>query len=113
MDICYICKKHLGEKIRIERTKKGFSQEYVGQKLGLSQIVISNIESGKRKPDIEEILKLSEILEVSPTELIDYPVNIEFKECTGSGIIIHHHFPQELISLLTRLVDLMEKKDQN
>jgi len=109
----YICKMDIGEKIRLVRAQKGFSQQYVGQKIGLSQNIIHNIESGKRKPDFEEILKLSEILEVSPTELMDYPVNIEFKECTGSGIIVHHHFPQELISLLSRLVDLMEKKEQN
>ncbi len=104
---------HIGEKLRIERTKKGYSQQYVGKVLGLSQIIISNIESGKRKPNFEELLKFSKLLEIPPTELIDYPISIEFKECTGSGIIVHHHFPQELISLLTRLVDLMDKKEQN
>ncbi len=72
----------IGEKIRQERTKKGYSQEYLGQKIGASQIVISNIESGKRKPDIEELLKISDSLEISLLDLIDYPLNIEFNNCS-------------------------------
>lgn len=94
-----------GEKIRQIRTSKGFSQEYIGQKLGVSQNVISNIESGNKIPNIEELLKISEVLEVSPVELFDVPVNIEFNNCTGSGIIVYHQFPKELIAVLEKLVE--------
>jgi transcriptional regulator with XRE-family HTH domain len=59
-----------GEKIRKIRAGKGLSQEYVGQKLGVSQNVISNIETGAKIPNIEELLKISEVLEVSPVEFL-------------------------------------------
>jgi transcriptional regulator with XRE-family HTH domain len=79
-----------GEKIRQFRTIKGFSQEYVGQKLGVSQNVISNIETGIKISNIEDLLKLSIILEVTLMELLDMPVNIEFNNCTGSSIVVYH-----------------------
>jgi DNA-binding XRE family transcriptional regulator len=57
------------EKVRIQRTIIGYSQEYVGEQLGLSQYAYHKIENGKTKLNIECLLNLSDILEIEMKEL--------------------------------------------
>jgi transcriptional regulator with XRE-family HTH domain len=46
------------------------SQEFVASKIGISQNAYSRIELGLAKLSIERMLKISEILQVSPIELM-------------------------------------------
>ncbi len=94
-----------GEKIRQARTKKGFSQEYLGSKIGVKQSVISEMESGNREVNIEELLKISETLEEPLANLLHLPMNVEFNNCPGAGIVVYHQFPPELIKVLEKLAD--------
>ncbi len=48
------------EKLRKLRIEKGYSQEYMAAKLGLSQSAYSKIERGKTKLTIERLERLSE-----------------------------------------------------
>tara|TARA_R110002072_G_scaffold20671_6_gene74632 strand:- start:708 stop:923 length:216 start_codon:yes stop_codon:yes gene_type:complete len=57
------------EKVRIQRTIIGYSQEYVGEQLGISQYAYHKIENGKTKLNIECLLNLSDILEIEMKEL--------------------------------------------
>ena len=50
--------------IRLERIKKGYSQEYVSEQLQLSQYAYHKIENGKTKLQLECLLKLCSILEI-------------------------------------------------
>jgi repressor LexA len=55
----------LGERLRKARERKGWSQLYVAQKIGISNANISNYERDYREPDVETLLNLSELYEVS------------------------------------------------
>ena len=57
------------EKVRIQRITKGYSQEYVGEQIGLSQYAYHKIENGKTKLNIECLFDLSDILEIEMKEL--------------------------------------------
>jgi transcriptional regulator with XRE-family HTH domain len=61
----------VGTKIRKKRIEKGFSQEFLAEKLNVSQGTLSNIESNKSKPDIEMLKKVSEFLEIDIYDLIE------------------------------------------
>ena len=50
--------------IRLERIKKGYSQEYVSEQLQLSQYAYHKIENGKTKLQLECLLQLCEILDI-------------------------------------------------
>lgn len=57
--------KSLIEKIKAIRTKKGYSHEYMGHMLNISQVAYSKIEKGETKLSVDRLYKIAEILEVS------------------------------------------------
>ena len=51
-------------KIRQKRIEKGWTQAYVGQQVGVSKVAIHDIETGKRKPSYDVLLKLLALFDV-------------------------------------------------
>lgn len=60
----------LAEKIMSLRKKKGWSQEELASQLAISRQSVSKWESGASVPDLDKILKLSEIFNVSTDYLL-------------------------------------------
>ncbi len=60
----------LSEKICVLRKKKGWSQEELAEKLSISRQSVSKWESGASIPDIDRILMLSRLFEVSTDYLL-------------------------------------------
>lgn len=58
------------DKIRIIRIQKGFSQEYIAEKLDISQPKYSRVESGNADITISVFGKLIELLEINPTDIL-------------------------------------------
>ena len=56
---------NISERLQELRKKEGYSQEQVAEMLGLSRQAISKWESGQGKPEIDNIIKLTEIYHVS------------------------------------------------
>lgn len=54
----------IGELIRIQRVIKGYSQEYVANRLDISQSAYSNLESGNTKVSAERLVEIADVLEV-------------------------------------------------
>lgn len=55
----------IAERLQELRKKAGYSQEQVAEKLGISRQAISKWESGQGKPEIDNVVKLTEIYGVS------------------------------------------------
>ena len=72
----------LGEKIRKIRTLKGYSQEYISDKLKISQSAYSDIETNKSKLDIDRNKQIADILEIDFSDLISF----------NEGQIFHNSF---------------------
>lgn len=60
----------LGKRIKNERERLNMSQDELAQKMDISRQAISKWETGSSYPDIEKILKLSEIFNLSLDELV-------------------------------------------
>ena len=57
-------------RLRQERQKNGWTQQYVADKVGITKAALHNIEVGKRKPSYDVLVKLIEIFGiVDPREL--------------------------------------------
>ena len=61
----------LGDKILEFRKKKGFSQEELGEMIGVTRQTISNWELGETSPNPDQLKLLSKYLNVSIDELLD------------------------------------------
>ncbi|MCM3749593.1 helix-turn-helix domain-containing protein [Paenibacillus pasadenensis] len=59
-----------GEKLKAERTKNGWSQEELAEKLFVSRQSVSKWENGQNYPGIEIIIKLSDLFGITIDELL-------------------------------------------
>ena len=60
----------IGERIKIERNKKGISQAALGDLLQLTQQAVGKWEKNLAEPDSETLLKLADIFEISVSALL-------------------------------------------
>ena len=56
---------NIAERLQELRKKAGYSQEQVAEMLGISRQAISKWESGQGNPEIDNVIKLTEIYDVS------------------------------------------------
>ena len=70
----------LNTNILLLKKKWGITQEKLGDLLGLSQAVVSNIIKGRREIDAESLIRLEEISGIPARKL--YRQQIDFEEIT-------------------------------
>lgn len=59
-----------GEIIKKERVKRGLSQEELGRLLGVTKVSVCGYEKGTRTPTLDIFIRLSDILELTPNQLL-------------------------------------------
>lgn len=113
---------NIGLRIRKIRELKGYTQDYMAERLNLSQRAYSKIENNDIKVDWNRIVEISNILEVEPINLVTFDDSLIFNNCTQSGKlnVIHNNFPQELkesyesrISALTNEIEFLRRLIEN
>jgi transcriptional regulator with XRE-family HTH domain len=60
----------IGIAIATQRTKKGFTQEFVAEKLGLTKTQVSRLERAESLPTIRRIVEFAELFDCSTDELL-------------------------------------------
>ena len=60
----------IGEKIRVQRLIKNYSQEYMAFELDISQPAYSKIERGETRLSIDRVYEIAEILEIPASVLL-------------------------------------------
>lgn len=61
--------KICGQSIRKIRREKDYTQEYMAFEMGISQKAYSDIENSKVKMNLEILTKVSEILDIKPSDI--------------------------------------------
>jgi len=61
------------ERIKKIRVEKGYSQEYMADRLNISQNAYHKLERGHTRINLQKFLEISKILEVETSELINGP----------------------------------------
>jgi len=64
---------HVGQVIRKYRTAAGMDQVTLAEKLGYTKTAIGNWELGLTRPDIDNVPKICQVLNIPVTELLDMP----------------------------------------
>lgn len=62
----------IGYKIKSIRELKNLTQEYMAEKLDISQAAYSKLEKGNTKISEDKLNKIAEILEVNPDDITDF-----------------------------------------
>lgn len=87
----------IGHLIRKHRQEKGYSQEYLGKKIGLSQNSIFKIESDIKIPTIEELEKINNILEIDIQSMLNNDSNNKKNVTYNIFIITEKNDLQEIL----------------
>lgn len=80
----------IGENIRKIRELKGYSQEYMANKLKISQRAFSHIENNNNKIDAERLKSIAEILEVNVLDILAF---------NDKALFTNMHFTQSSIGM--------------
>ncbi len=67
----------IGPRLRKYREEKDLSQKEFAKRIGVSNSRVSNWEKGINRPDVDILSRICEILEVSPSELLDVRLSEE------------------------------------
>ena len=62
----------LGEKIRTERTRKGISQEQLGELAKVHRTYVGMIERGEKNITLQNLVKFAKALDLNVRDLIDF-----------------------------------------
>lgn len=60
----------MGQKLRLFREFRNYSQEYIAEKLGITQTAYSRVENNQTKMTAERLSQLADILQVPVSELL-------------------------------------------
>lgn len=102
---------NIGQKLRKLRNQKGFSQEYLADRLNISQKTYSNMENDRTPITVEILKQLSSELEVDMIDLItDSEIIVQYNTSQDTSTfngVVNNNFPEELINQLKeRIIDL-------
>jgi len=77
--------KAIAAAIRKKREQKNYTQEYLAYKLNISQNAYSKIELGYTKITVERIFQIAEVLEITASELLEFPNDDSEPELLNTG----------------------------
>ncbi|CAN5415126.1 hypothetical protein BH10BAC2_BH10BAC2_17990 [soil metagenome] len=83
---------HIGDKIRKVRELKGYKQEYVADKLGMSVTAYGNIERGDSSLSFDRLEEIAAVMEVTVQDILNIPEQLNIHSITNSNNVgFNHH----------------------
>jgi transcriptional regulator with XRE-family HTH domain len=104
--------KEITNRIKDAREKKNYSQQYLAEQLGISQKAYSKIENGETKLTVDNLLKISKVLEVNLNELFStdsFSIYNNYHTHNGEGIVVNKQTSEKVQELYERL---LKSKDE-
>lgn len=97
-------------KIRQLRELKGFSQEYMAQKLAMSQRSFSKLERQETRLDWARIEEIAAIFEMNPIDLITFDDELVFNSSKKTGTTLYSRLPEKLIEQYEKRIQNLEEE---
>lgn len=104
--------KELAQKIKTLRNRKGFSQEELAEKSGLSLRTIQRIENGETEPRGDSLKRLALVFGVSPDEIVDWTVQEDKGFLTSLNLSALSYILFPVLGILVPLIMWISKKDK-
>ena len=90
----------LGQNIRNLRKERGITQADFAEKIGISLDTMSRWENERREPRYSDILKMTEILQVPPSKLLETS-----EENTANNISLEQHRSVNCTQIIERVTN--------
>ncbi|SFC94116.1 Helix-turn-helix [Flexibacter flexilis DSM 6793] len=104
----------VGERIRKLRELRNYTQEYIADKLEISQQQYSNIEKGLFDISLKKLYKISEVLEVSPATILEFDAQVIFnnyaEKSHQNNKPIYYSIDEKIENLYKDKIKLLEEK---
>ncbi len=104
--------KELAQKIKALRNRKGFSQEELSEKSGLSLRTIQRIENGETEPRGDSLNRKANAFDVAPDEILDWAVYEDKGLLTSLNLSALSFILFPLLGILIPLIIWISKKDK-
>lgn len=108
-------KNPYGEKIRKVRALRGYTQEYMAERLNLSNPkTYSRYETGETKLDLPQLEAIAKVLGMSLMDLLSFDEKVLFHQCNDNTVVgmhntYHEASAKEREQLLERIKHLEEE----
>ncbi|MCR4257932.1 helix-turn-helix domain-containing protein [Streptococcus uberis] len=93
----------ISEKLKTYRKKQGFTQEEVAKRLNVSRTTVSSWETGRTFPDIEKIINLADLYQLSLDQLLREDPQIMKNIKTERRALKHYRLIKKLTLILVGL----------
>ena len=104
--------KELALRIKELRNRKGFSQEELSEKSGLSLRTVQRIENGETEPRGDSLKRLAMAFDVSPDEIMDWTVQEDKGFLISLNLSALSFFLFPLLGIIVPLIIWISKKDK-
>lgn len=104
-------KEKMGQKIKMARKEKGFTQEYLSELVGISNRTLNLMEKGKSGMTIETLIKFCNSLGVSPNYILSYRSSDSIKDDLERFTPNQKLIIQEFLSTFEKLSDNLINND--
>jgi transcriptional regulator with XRE-family HTH domain len=75
----------IGQKIKMIRELKGYSQDYMANMLNITQNTFSKIERGESNLSLDKAIEICNVLEIDINTLLNFDEKQVFNHCSQSG----------------------------
>lgn len=101
----------VGKRIKYYRQKRGLTQEQLAFDIHTSAAYISNIERSIKKPSLQTIILISEVLEISVDELLGsfQPTSPTSKESDRHSIVFSVEDKKTLTESLFTIIKILDR----
>lgn len=100
----------LNEALRLIRVFHNINQSQLAHKLEISRSYLSEIEAGKKAPNLELLNKYSSIFDVPPSSLLLFSENLENKTYSEKARVA---FASKIVKIMNWLSETESIKDGN
>jgi transcriptional regulator with XRE-family HTH domain len=102
----------IASKIRKIRELKGYSQEYMADKLKVSQATYIKLEKDDKFVNFEKLAEISAIFEIDPLKLINFDEQVVFNNynSTQAGFNNYIQLPEKLIEQYEARIKQLEEE---
>lgn len=93
---------NIADRIQYLRKQKGYSQEELADKVGVSRQAVSKWESEQSTPDLEKVITMSELFEVTTDYILKgiEPLPKDVTQPKKNQMPVYFPLPEQLLTLL-------------